>query len=296
MVPVPERWRRHGDRTDRASRRTRARAPRARVRVAAAGRGRLVAPAWPPRRRPRGGPRCRPQRSARPPVPRRSSVMSPGSTRSSTSPNVPSIAAPVERRERFRINLFLDPAASPTATWINGIGVPEAIARLCTCDGTISPVFVDDSLPVSVGRSQRIVPERTRRAVLHRDKKCRNPLCAATRGLEVHHVVHWHDLGGTDTLESDRPVPALPPGPPPRPPRHLRQRRSPRRHHVPRRTRPGHRHRHPRGETTRAATRPATALPASPRRTPATVGDSVQPVTPGHELTCDFSWHSPRGR
>ena len=107
--------------------------------------------------------------------------------------------SPVERRERFRINLFLDPAASPTATWINGIAVPEAITRLCTCDGTISPVFVDDSLPVSVGRSQRIVPDRTRRAVLHRDKKCRNPLCAATRGLEVHHVVHWHDLGGTDT-------------------------------------------------------------------------------------------------
>jgi Domain of unknown function (DUF222)/HNH endonuclease len=107
--------------------------------------------------------------------------------------------APVERRERFRINLFLDPAASPMATWINGIGVPEAIRRLCACDGTISPVFVAGSRPVSVGRSQRIVPERTRRVVMQRDKKCRNPLCGATRGLEVHHVVHWHDLGGTDT-------------------------------------------------------------------------------------------------
>ena len=68
-----------------------------------------------------------------------------------------------------------------------------------TCDGTISPVFVADARPVSVGRSQRIVPERTRRVVLHRDKKCRNPLCAATRGLEVHHVVHWLDWGETET-------------------------------------------------------------------------------------------------
>ena len=195
--------------------------------------------------------------------------------------------SPLERRERFRINLFLDPAASPTATWINGIGVPEAITRLCTCDGTISPVFVDDSRPVSVGRSQRIVPDRTRRAVLHRDKKCRNPLCGATRGLEVHHVVHWHDLGGTDTWN----LIAL-------------CRRCHRDHHLGRldisgnadlpdgitfrdEARPGHRHRHPRGETTRAATRTAAALPASPRGTPPTVGDSVQPVTPGHELTCD---------
>ena len=111
---------------------------------------------------------------------------------------------------------------------------------------TISPVFVADARPVSVGRSQRIVPERTRRVVLHRDKKCRNPLCAATRGLEVHHVVHWRDWGETDTRQPDRPVPALPPRPPPRPPRHLRQRRSARRHHVPRRARPDHRPGHPR--------------------------------------------------
>ena len=106
---------------------------------------------------------------------------------------------PLERRERFRINLFLDPASSAVVTWINGIAVPEAIARLYSCDGTISPVFVADSRPVSVGRSQRIVPDRTRRVVLQRDKTCRNPLCGATRGLEVHHVVHWHDHGGTDT-------------------------------------------------------------------------------------------------
>ena len=106
---------------------------------------------------------------------------------------------PLERRERYRINLFLDPAQSPVVTWINGIAVPDAIVRFLTCDGTISPIFVTDGHPVSVGRSQRIIPDRTRRLVLHRDKKCRNPLCAATRGLEVHHIIHWHDHGNTDT-------------------------------------------------------------------------------------------------
>ena len=109
------------------------------------------------------------------------------------------VAAPAERRERFRINLFMDPAQSATATWINGIAVPDSIARLCLCDGTISPVFFDEARPVSVGRSQRIVPERTRRIVVHRDKQCRNPLCGARRGLEVHHIIHWSDDGTTDT-------------------------------------------------------------------------------------------------
>jgi hypothetical protein len=108
-------------------------------------------------------------------------------------------AAPLERRERFRPNLFFDPERSPRATWTNGIAVPDAIAELCTCDGTISPVFVAAGLPVSVGRSQRIVPERTRRLVLHRDGQCRNPLCGVRRGLEVHHIVHWVDGGPTDT-------------------------------------------------------------------------------------------------
>jgi HNH endonuclease/Domain of unknown function (DUF222) len=108
-------------------------------------------------------------------------------------------AAPLERRERFRPNIFCDPEHSPRATWITGIAVPDAIAKLCTCDGTLSPVFVAEGRPVSVGRSLRIVPERTRRVVLHRDVQCRNPLCGRRHGLEVHHIVHWADGGPTDT-------------------------------------------------------------------------------------------------
>ncbi len=109
-------------------------------------------------------------------------------------------AAPLERRERYRINLFIDPSQSAAVTWINGIAMPDALARLYTCDGVISPVFVNEGRPVSVGRTQRIVPERTRRLVMHRDKQCRNPLCGASRGLEVHHILHWtSDDGPTET-------------------------------------------------------------------------------------------------
>ena len=67
-------------------------------------------------------------------------------------------------------------------------------ADLC---GTVQPVWQRAGVPVSVGRALRIVPERTRRLVLDRDRGCRSG-CVARAHLEVHHVVHWVDGGRTD--------------------------------------------------------------------------------------------------
>ena len=105
------------------------------------------------------------------------------------------------RRSRFRVNLFIntdrDDRAMADAT---GWNVPDAIRRYVTCDATITPVFVDNGLPVSVGRAQYVVPVRTRTIIEHRDHgACRVPGCDATLGLEVHHLVHWEHGGRTDT-------------------------------------------------------------------------------------------------
>ncbi len=62
-----------------------------------------------------------------------------------------------------------------------------------------TPVLLDDGVPVSVGRSQHIVPDRTRRVVEHRDGGCRVPGCTARHFLEVHHIIHWEHDGPTDT-------------------------------------------------------------------------------------------------
>jgi len=105
------------------------------------------------------------------------------------------------RRDRFRVNLFIDPSDDLTARWHDRGGVPDWLRDKVTCDGTISPVFVDHGKPVAVGRTQRIVPERTRRLVLYRDgHKCRIPWCERTRWLDIHHVLHWSgpDHGPTD--------------------------------------------------------------------------------------------------
>jgi hypothetical protein len=105
------------------------------------------------------------------------------------------------RRSRFRVNLFIntdrdDRAMADAAGW----NVPDAIRRYVTCDATITPVFVDNGLPVSVGRAQYVVPARTRTVIEHRDHGvCRVPGCDATLGLEVHHLIHWEHGGRTDT-------------------------------------------------------------------------------------------------
>ena len=111
-----------------------------------------------------------------------------------------SVADPA-RRSRFRVNLFINTdrderALADAAGW----NVPDAIRRDVTCDATITPVFVDNGLPVSVGRAQYVVPARTRTVIEHRDHGvCRVPGCDATLGLEVHHLIHWEHGGRTDT-------------------------------------------------------------------------------------------------
>ena len=103
------------------------------------------------------------------------------------------------RRERFRANWFIDPTDPLPARWTDGLPVPEWLRRMLSCDGTVAPVFTEAGAPVSVGRTQRAIPDRTRRLVLRRDATCRVPWCSQARWLQVHHVVHHADGGATDT-------------------------------------------------------------------------------------------------
>jgi hypothetical protein len=108
-------------------------------------------------------------------------------------------ATTAERRDRFRAYWFVDPTDPIPARWIDGLPVPAWLQQLLTCDGTVAPVYTDNALPVSVGRSIHDVPDRTRRLVQHRDRKCRVPWCAQRRWLQVHHLHHRAAGGGHDT-------------------------------------------------------------------------------------------------
>ena len=101
----------------------------------------------------------------------------------------------VSRRDSFRVYVHLDAEGG----WLNGRPrLPGHLVAKLTCEGTVQPLWERAGVPVSVGRALRIVPERTRRLVLDRDRGCRFPGCVATAHLQVHHVVHWAHGGRTD--------------------------------------------------------------------------------------------------
>ncbi len=104
------------------------------------------------------------------------------------------------RRDRYRVHVHLD----VDNTMVDGLGfrLPDWLRDLICCDTILSTVLEQGGVPVSVGRTQRTVPERTRRLVILRDRGCRVPGCTADRVLQVHHIIHWdpdHGNGGTDT-------------------------------------------------------------------------------------------------
>ncbi len=103
-----------------------------------------------------------------------------------------------ERRSRYRVNFHMTETGDVTDS--RGRPVPAAAADRITCDALLSPVKFVNGVPVSVGRSQHIVPDRTRRLVEHRDEGCRVPGCGSNRFVEVHHIIHWSQNGPTDTF------------------------------------------------------------------------------------------------
>lgn len=103
-----------------------------------------------------------------------------------------------DRHDRYRSWIHID-ATTVEATTTDGWRLPDEVRRRCTCDGFIAPVWERDGIPFSVGRTQYLVPDRTRRIVERRDRGCRVPGCTAEHFVEVHHIIHWEDDGPTDT-------------------------------------------------------------------------------------------------
>ena len=104
------------------------------------------------------------------------------------------------RRKRSLVHLHLEIGLD--GQWVGtvhmGTVLNQALRRLQTCDCAVEPIYEQLGLPVSVGRTQYTVPDRTRIIVERRDNGCRIPGCSA-RHTEVHHIIHWEDDGPTST-------------------------------------------------------------------------------------------------
>lgn len=108
----------------------------------------------------------------------------------------PRASAPDPRR--VLVHLDLDAPAGPHGLRHLGPALPAAFRRHASCDATYQAVFERDGRPIGVGRS-RTIPAALRAVVEQRDHGCRVPGCDRTRGLQLHHVVHWEDGGLTET-------------------------------------------------------------------------------------------------
>ncbi|NKS64327.1 DUF222 domain-containing protein [Rhodococcus hoagii] len=129
--------------------------------------------------------------------------------------------APVEGGERPHLSLHVnasDLARSESAhEWVNPDGDSDlfgdkdiarmrhtgplsiATARRLACDCHLTPIVMDDGVPLNLGRSSRTVSKKQRRALIARDHGCAFPGCGTPPAhCEGHHVKHWADGGPTD--------------------------------------------------------------------------------------------------
>jgi hypothetical protein len=89
------------------------------------------------------------------------------------------------------------------ATTGMGAAISAMRARWIACDASVGRIVMGpDSVPVDVGRDQRVASPHLRRAVELRDQSCVFAGCEAPAWwCEVHHVLHWGD-GGETCLEN----------------------------------------------------------------------------------------------
>ncbi|PTR24760.1 HNH endonuclease [Rhodococcus sp. OK519] len=81
--------------------------------------------------------------------------------------------------------------------WMGPLSI--ATARRLACDCHLTPVVMDDGVPLNLGRSSRTVSKKQRRALVARDHGCAFPGCGTPPAhCEGHHIKHWVDGGPTD--------------------------------------------------------------------------------------------------
>ncbi len=109
-------------------------------------------------------------------------------------------------RPRVLVNIDYDTllGALGTATLLNtGDRIIAREARRLACDAEILPIVMGgDSVPLDVGREQRLFTSTLRQLVIKRDQGCAFPGCdRGPADCEVHHIVSWF-LGGVTSLSN----------------------------------------------------------------------------------------------
>jgi hypothetical protein len=101
--------------------------------------------------------------------------------------------------ERYLVNVHLRGDDPDRARIHLGPLMPSDLTDEASCDAYLRAWITDTAGNVNLGRTVRTVDPKARTVIETRDGGCRVPGCHATRGLRIHHIVHWADGGPTDT-------------------------------------------------------------------------------------------------
>ena len=93
------------------------------------------------------------------------------------------------------ISVFVDHQGVEMA---GGTTVGPEILDKVACAGSLELIHTVDGHPLALGRTSRVIPNRLRRFILHRDGGCTGDGCSSRYRLEVHHKIPWSEGGATD--------------------------------------------------------------------------------------------------
>ena len=98
------------------------------------------------------------------------------------------------------LETLLGMAGAPAAELEFSLPISARMVERLACDSTLTRILLGaDSAVVDVGRSRRVVPGSTRRALNVHDKTCQWPDCERPAShCAAHHLVHWCRGGKTD--------------------------------------------------------------------------------------------------
>lgn len=99
---------------------------------------------------------------------------------------------------RYQVLIHWDPTTGATTTGPDPAPLDGDRRRQLSCDAVIRPWFATPGQPVTLGRRARVVDDKLRTVIEHRDHGCVIPGCGRTRRLLIHHLHHWEHGGTTN--------------------------------------------------------------------------------------------------
>ena len=105
----------------------------------------------------------------------------------------------VQMQVTSSIETLLGVMGAPGAETEFSLPISSRTVERWACDCSLTRVLMQDSVPIDVGRAQRVIAGPKRRALIARDRHCRWPGCERPASwCDGHHLKHYIEGGGLE--------------------------------------------------------------------------------------------------